>query len=241
MLIEEAPTRAPAYLQPGEPRLFVLSADSDARLALYVERMVHFLRQAVREPHTAPDFDSLAFSSLVGRDAMTERLAVVASSLDDLLNQLEQYQREGAAKQLFRGHIAGGGERLDTILEGKQLDELITSLVQERQLLRLGRLWTTMLDVNWQQFAPSLFTTKGMTTSGSTTSGSTTSTTAGSVRRVSFPPLPLMLRSHWLALPSAQDASHRAGIAASVDRSKYFNAGAAEIYQATDRARALPA
>ncbi|QYM91631.1 SDR family NAD(P)-dependent oxidoreductase [Dickeya zeae] len=200
VLIEEAPTRAPAYLQPGEPRLFVLSADSDARLALYVERMVHFLRQAVREPHTAPDFDSLAFSSLVGRDAMTERLAVVASSLDDLLNQLEQYQREGAAKQLFRGHIAGGGERLDTILEGKQLDELLTTLVQERQLLRLGRLWTTMLDVNWQQFAPSLFTSKGMTTS----------TTAGSVRRVSFPPLPLMLRSHWLALPSAQDASHRA-------------------------------
>ncbi|QIZ51777.1 SDR family NAD(P)-dependent oxidoreductase [Dickeya zeae] len=200
VLIEEAPTRAPAYLQPGEPRLFVLSADSDARLSLYVERMVHFLRQSVREPHTAPDFDSLAFSSLVGRDAMTERLAVVASSLDDLLNQLEQYQREGAAKQLFRGHIAGGGERLDTILEGKQLDELITSLVQERQLLRLGRLWTTMLDVNWQQFAPSLFTTKGMTTS----------TTADVVRRVSFPPLPLMLRSHWLALPSAQDASHRA-------------------------------
>ncbi|GAB7196398.1 SDR family NAD(P)-dependent oxidoreductase [Dickeya oryzae] len=210
VLIEEAPTRAVAQLLPGEPRLFVLSADSDARLALYVERMVHFLRQAVREPHSAPDFDSLAFSSLVGRDAMTERLAVVASSLDDLLNQLEQYQREGAAKQLFRGHIAGGGERLDVILEGKQLDELITSLVQERQLLRLGRLWTTMLDVNWQQFAPSLFTTTGMTTSGNTTSASTTSTTAGSVRRVSFPPLPLMMRSHWLALPSAQDASHRA-------------------------------
>ncbi|KGT96105.1 ketoacyl-synthetase C-terminal extension domain-containing protein, partial [Dickeya fangzhongdai] len=171
VLIEEAPALAAAGLRSGEPRLFVLSADSEARLSRYVERMVRFLGQAVREPQTAPDFDSLAFSSLVGRDAMTERLAVVASSLGDLLSQLEQYQRDGAAKQLFRGRIAGGSERLDTILDGKQLDELITGLVQERQLLRLGRLWTTMLDVNWPQFAPVLFTDSGA---------------AGAVRRVSF-------------------------------------------------------
>ncbi|AIR71679.1 SDR family NAD(P)-dependent oxidoreductase [Dickeya fangzhongdai] len=194
VLIEEAPALAAAGLRSGEPRLFVLSADSEARLSRYVERMVRFLGQAVREPQTAPDFDSLAFSSLVGRDAMTERLAVVASSLGDLLSQLEQYQRDGAAKQLFRGRIAGGSERLDTILDGKQLDELITGLVQERQLLRLGRLWTTMLDVNWPQFAPVLFTDSGA---------------AGAVRRVSFPPLPLMMRSHWLALPAEQDKQGR--------------------------------
>ncbi|RNM07520.1 SDR family NAD(P)-dependent oxidoreductase [Dickeya undicola] len=186
VLIEEAPVQAPAHQRVGEPQLFVLSADSDTRLSQYVERMVRFLSQAVREPQTAPDMASLAFSSLVGRDAMTERLAVVASSLGDLLSQLEQYQREGTAKQVFRGRIAGGSERLDTILDGKQLEELVTGLVQERQLLRLGRLWTTMLDVNWSQFAPRLFT-------------------GSAVRRVSFPPLPLMMRRHWLAHPSEQD------------------------------------
>nr|WP_227983132.1 SDR family NAD(P)-dependent oxidoreductase [Dickeya poaceiphila] len=195
VLIEEAPALVSASVQAGEPRLFVLSADSDARLSLYVDRMVSFLSEAVREPQTAPDFDSLAFSSLVGRDAMTERLAVVASSLGDLLSQLEQYRHDGSAKQLFRGRIAGGNERLDTILDGKQLDDLVTSLVQERQLLRLGRLWSTLLDVNWQQVAPLLFAGNEA---------------AGTVRRVSFPPLPLMMRSHWLALPSEQEASHRA-------------------------------
>ncbi|MEI7253666.1 SDR family NAD(P)-dependent oxidoreductase [Dickeya dadantii] len=200
VLIEEAPQEDASKLAStaahrGEPRLFVLSADSEERLSLYVARMVSFLRQALYEPQTAPGFDSLAFSSLVGRDAMTERLAVVASSLGDLLSQLEQYRQDGAAKQRFRGRVAGGGERLDTILEGKQLDELVAGLVQERQLLRLGRLWTAMLDVNWQQFAPLLFADHGA---------------SGAVRRVSFPALPLMTRSHWLALPSEPGESRRA-------------------------------
>ncbi|NUA42751.1 Polyketide synthase PksL [Dickeya solani] len=195
VLIEDAPQDdasklASAAAHRGEPRLFVLSADSEERLSLYVARMVNFLSQAVHEPQTAPGFDSLAFSSLVGRDAMAERLAVVASSLGDLLSQLEQYRQDGAAKQLFRGRVAGSSERLDTILEGRQLDELVTGLVQERQLLRLGRLWTTMLDVNWQQVAPLLFADHA-------------------VRRVSFPSLPLMMRSHWLALPSEPGESHR--------------------------------
>ncbi|WP_238553333.1 SDR family NAD(P)-dependent oxidoreductase [Dickeya sp. DW 0440] len=193
VLIEEAPALAAGRKQAGEPRLFVLSADSDARLTQYVGRMVDFLRQALREPQTAPDFDSLAFSSLVGRDAMTERLAVVANSLGDLLSQLEHYPHDGTAKSLFRGRIAASSERLDTILDRKQLDALLATLVQERQLLRLAHLWSTMLEVNWQQVAPSLFADHD-----------------GGVRRVSFPPLPLVLRSHWLAQPSAPQRSARA-------------------------------
>lgn len=194
VLIEEAPALAPIAAPSGEPRLFVLSADSEERLALYVERMITFLGKVTREPATAPRFDSLAFSSLIGRDAMTERLAIVANSLGDLLGQLEQYRHEGSANQLFRGRIVGSNDRLDTILDSKQLDELVTGLVQERQLSRLARLWTTTLDVNWELHAKALFASN---------------TAAGAVRRVSFPPLPLIMRSHWLELPTEQNKQGR--------------------------------
>ena len=188
VLIEEAPQLTAMTLPAGEPRLFVLSADTEQRLSLYVERMIAFLANAVNTPESAPNFDSLAFSSLIGRDAMSERLAVVASSLGDLLGKLEQYRDEESAKQLFRGRIAGSNDRLDTILDSQQLDELVNGLVNDRQLVRLGRLWTTTLDVNWQQFAGSLFAGQA------------------SVRRVSFPPLPLLTRRHWLERPEEQDA-----------------------------------
>ncbi|QII39187.1 SDR family NAD(P)-dependent oxidoreductase [Rouxiella badensis] len=189
VLIEEAPTLSANALPTGESYLWVLSADSETRLSRYVEHMIVFLDKAVNTPETAPSLASLAFSSLIGREAMTERLAVVASSLGDLLGKLEQYRDEGSAQQLFRGRIAGSQDRLDTILDGTQLNELVSGLVQQRQLVRLGRLWTTTLDVNWQQFARPLCDNPE---------------TAGSVRRVSFPPLPLMTRRHWLAQPSEQ-------------------------------------
>ncbi|WP_205297256.1 SDR family NAD(P)-dependent oxidoreductase [Candidatus Pantoea multigeneris] len=186
VLIEEAPTLSVTAPVIGGSCLWVLSADSETRLSAYVERMITFLTQAVASPETSPVLADLAFSSLIGREAMAERLAVVASSPADLLGKLEQYRDEGSARQVFRGRIAGSNDRLDAILDPEQLETLVTGLVQERQLVRLGRLWTTTLDVNWEHFARPLCEPAA---------------SAGGPRRVSFPALPLNTRRHWLALP----------------------------------------
>lgn len=193
VFIEEAPLRASNALHHGEPCLFVLSADTDERLSRYVSRMMTFLERVIAEPETAPALASLAYSSLVGRDGLAERLAVVATSLGDLLDKLANYRDQGHAPQLFRGRIAGSQDRLDSILDAQQLEALIDGLVQGREQVRLGRLWTTTLDVNWQRVARQLFDAK-----------------ADSVRRVSFPPLPLMPRTHWLARPDEQTSASRA-------------------------------
>jgi polyketide synthase PksN len=90
VLVEE---HVPQAVEGGVGRavVFVLSADSEERLTLYVDRVLAFLaeRAAAGRP---VDLRSLAWSSQVGREAMEERLALVAASVADLVDALTKYR-----------------------------------------------------------------------------------------------------------------------------------------------------
>ncbi|MFC5475609.1 SDR family NAD(P)-dependent oxidoreductase [Paraherbaspirillum soli] len=179
-----------------QPVLFVLSADSEERLALYIDRVLAFLVQH-SQGAARLDLRSLAYSSLVGREAMNERLAVVTASLDDLIDALAQYRRGVVVNQLQRGSVKKHNEKLDAILDETQRDAMVRSLLQDKRLPQLAKAWVSLLDIEWNRYADLLF-------AADPTSARRTLAT----RRLSFPPMPFLTKRHWVEeKPAATDAA----------------------------------
>jgi len=180
------------------PVLFVLSADSEERLGLYVDRIVAFLRGDGLRGDGAQTIDlrHLAYASQVGREAMDERLAVLAGSVVELAGLLTLYREGGNAPQLHSGSVRKHNEKLESILEDGEKDALIRSMVQGGRWSQLARAWVSFLDIDWARYRDALFpATQGATPP----------------RRMPFPTMPFLTQRYWVeerAVDGTQDALH---------------------------------
>jgi amino acid adenylation domain-containing protein len=75
---------------PDEPALVNLSAQSQAQLSSLVEKLHNYLKRPLPIQARLKD---IAFTLQVGRVEMPERLAIIASSIPDLCDKLEQVMR----------------------------------------------------------------------------------------------------------------------------------------------------
>lgn len=154
-LIEDHPRTLPAAAD-GRPVLFVLSADGEERLMRYVDRMIAFLERG-GDPDVGLDLRSLAYSSQIGREAMDERLAVVATSVADLLDALRACRAGSSAEGVLRGSPRRQGEKLEAIVGEGERDAIIRGLIAGGRLPQLARAWVSMLDVDWARYVDLLY------------------------------------------------------------------------------------
>ncbi|WP_369932934.1 SDR family NAD(P)-dependent oxidoreductase [Xanthomonas tesorieronis] len=180
-LIEDHPRTAPAVAD-GRPVLFVLSADGEERLMRYVDRMIAFLERG-GDPDVGLDLRSLAYSSQIGRETMDERLAIVATSVAELLNALRACRAGSSIEGVLRGSPRRQGEKLEAIVEVGERDAIIRTLIAGGRLLQLARAWVSMLDVDWTRYVDALYPVD-----------------AGSARprRVPFPTMPFVTQRYWV-------------------------------------------
>ncbi len=134
----------------GEAHLIVLSAKNEARLRDYVNSMLAFLREG-------PDisFGELAYTLQMGRAAMEARLALVVSSVGELVNQLSQYdQKQTASEGLYRSKIFLGNTETSNLksallIEGEAGAAFIKVLINNRELNKLAQLWVSGIEIEW--------------------------------------------------------------------------------------------
>ena len=193
-LVEAFARPLPSVADAAQPRLFVLSADSDARLSSYVDRVIAFLERG-GEPDVGLDMAALAWSSQIGREAMDERIAVVASDVSGLLAALRAYRAGSAPAHLLRGTLRKHGEKLEAIVDDAEKDGLIRSLIGSGRLQQLARAWVSMLDIDWARYGSLLYPAQG-----------------GDARpqRMPFPTMPFLTQRYWVEEKSAAvgDALH---------------------------------
>ncbi|MEQ1511202.1 MAG: SDR family NAD(P)-dependent oxidoreductase [Lysobacteraceae bacterium] len=173
------------------PVLFVLSADVEERLDRYVDRVLGFLREQVAQGASAGfDLRSLAYASQVGRETMEERLAVVASSLDELIEALTQYRDNGIAANLHRGSARKHNEKLESVIDDAEKDALIRSMLKSGRWAQLARAWVSLLDLDWSRYRDALFpTAPGI----------------APPRRMSFPTMPFLTQRYWVEERTEED------------------------------------
>jgi len=188
-LIEAYPRRIQSPAGVVRPALFVLSADSGERLTQYVERIIAFIERG-GDPDVGLEMASLAWSSQVGREAMDERIAVVASSATELLAALRGYRAGSPPPHLIRGSLRKNGEKLESIVDDSEKNALIASLILGGRLSQLARAWVTMLDIDWSRHRDALYP----------------AVAGGVPQRMPFPTLPFMTQRHWVEERPANSA-----------------------------------
>ncbi len=137
------PVNAPAQL--AEPVAIVLSAKTKEQLQQKVSDLVDYLAQ-----NDAIDLQQMAYTLQLGREAMEERLAVLADSKASLGEKLSGYlYGETTISDLYTGTVQRNDAQLTLMREDDDLRAAINNWLVRRKLNKLLDLWVKGLNVEW--------------------------------------------------------------------------------------------
>jgi acyl transferase domain-containing protein/acyl carrier protein/SAM-dependent methyltransferase len=152
----------------------------------YADILADFYSSGIGNNETTLFLPDIAYTLQVGREAMEARLALVASTLQELKEKLTQYldqEKQGktmtGTRDFYCGNIAGQKATSDFLSEGRESKEFIRILIDDRNLDKLGRLWVSGVDIPWD-----------LLHSGS----------AGHPRRISLPTYPFLNERYWVPI-----------------------------------------
>lgn len=162
------------------PQVFPLSAKNAQRLEVYATKLRDWLERGMAT-HDLPPLQDIAFTLQTGRNAMRERLAVVADSSSTLLDGLRHYLAGDAHDAVFTGNVRRQSDLAD-LLAGEDGEMFIRAAMEKRACSKLARFWVTGAELDWS----ALHTT--------------------SPRRIALPTYPFEPVRHWLDLDPARIA-----------------------------------
>ncbi|GAA0894710.1 hypothetical protein GCM10009122_43910 [Fulvivirga kasyanovii] len=123
------------------PQLVVLSAKDNERLQEYADRLLTF---AGNEKHVS--LADLSFTLQVGREAMPERLAVVAADRAELIDRLKTWRKQKTADHVYQATIDPRKGRKRAPDRGEE----IRGLFEAGELDQLAQMWISGVDVDWE-------------------------------------------------------------------------------------------
>jgi polyketide synthase PksL len=180
-----------------QPELFLLSARDTAALRRYANIFADRLRHRAN-----PALRDLAYTSQVGRTPMPVRLALIAQSIEELAANLDRWLASSDAVSAEEADIDGvfSGDakthfsrRAGGLVEGLEGKTFLDSLMENRSLSRLARLWVMGADIDWSRMQRS-----------------------ERPRRVSMPTYPFSRERYWIAPLPALHAREAARTESSV-------------------------
>jgi glutamate-1-semialdehyde aminotransferase/3-oxoacyl-(acyl-carrier-protein) synthase len=125
--------------------LMVFSAKNEEALYTYSKKMSDFL-----ERHQSLSLVDIAYTLQTGREAMDVRLAIKVSTIEELKSKLEQFsQRQTEIKDLYHGQIQRKQEQKSLLLEGREGQEFLRIILEDKKLDKLAQLWVTGEAIDW--------------------------------------------------------------------------------------------
>nr|BAP05595.1 CalG [uncultured Candidatus Entotheonella sp.] len=159
VLEEFVSQKEPASAETERVHLIVLSARKEDRLKEMVGNLHHFLVSASQRSQPL-SMASLAFTLQIGREAMDERLALLARTPEELEAKLQRLLEQWAAgepeevEDFFRGSVPGGpsgqdDNALSVFAADEELQEAIEKWIQRGKYARLLEVWVKGLSFDW--------------------------------------------------------------------------------------------
>ncbi|WP_266160742.1 SDR family NAD(P)-dependent oxidoreductase, partial [Dyella silvatica] len=130
------------------PGLIVLSARNEERLHEQVQQLLAFIGtpQAASEISLA----DLAYTLQVGREAMEERLGLVASSLAELRDKLTRFLADnGDTDELYRGQVRRHKDAMAAFSADEDMAHTVRSWVDKGKFGKLLELWVKGYGLDW--------------------------------------------------------------------------------------------
>ncbi len=135
--------------------LVILSAKDSDSLNKYAQRMVDYLHSEASIEASLPE---IAFTIQTGREAMEERLAIIAETKDELINKYESYLQGIETSKLQNDAIfLGNSEDVNEdpylrLLKKKLGDHMSHDALDLNELEELALLWVKGMDIQWVNF-----------------------------------------------------------------------------------------
>ncbi|MGD9212235.1 MAG: SDR family NAD(P)-dependent oxidoreductase, partial [Desulfobacteraceae bacterium] len=148
LVVQEAPQETSSR-DPIETtkQIFLISAKNEAALKSYAGKINTFLGKLRLEPIRLED---IAYTLQTGREAMEERLAIVASSIAQLKDGLDRFlQGNPNDNALFRGNRKKASHESKILLDGTIGEEIKQLIVKSGELEKLAQLWISGVDIDW--------------------------------------------------------------------------------------------
>ncbi|HET8773435.1 MAG TPA: SDR family NAD(P)-dependent oxidoreductase, partial [Thermoanaerobaculia bacterium] len=120
----------------------VLSARTPEQLRQKAADLLAFVRPRL----DTIDLASVAHTLQVGREAMDERLGLVAASAQQLAGRLEAYCAGRAVEELFQGQVLRNRETPDA-----DLQQIIDRSIDGNRLAELLELWVQGVEIDWRR------------------------------------------------------------------------------------------
>ena len=129
----------------GNDLLFLFSARNEKVLKKNIEDFLHFLTFTQSQPA------DIAYTLQVGRVPMTQRLAVVASSLNELSEKLNMYvDGQHNPQDAFWKNTETNSNALNLFTDDEDSLELIQTWMRKNKVSKLAELWVYGYDIDWE-------------------------------------------------------------------------------------------
>lgn len=127
-----------------EEYLFVLSAKTTSVLVQYAKSVISYLKD------NSPQVSDFVYTFQVGREAMTERLAILCTDKNSLIFGLNTFLENKANPQIFCGSLKKNHALL--IGETEEGKEFIEKLIHHKKLVKLAELWIHGSSIDWKRY-----------------------------------------------------------------------------------------
>jgi polyketide synthase PksN len=141
--------RSTAAITLQNPALILLSAKSEEGLQARAQQLLSAIEQQQFTDHELAD---VAYTLQVGREAMEERLAVLAGSVKELSEKLQGFiEGQNGMKDLYRGHVKRHKDTFAALGADEEMLETMEKWMQRRKYGKVLELWVKGLAVDWNK------------------------------------------------------------------------------------------
>ena len=168
------------------PVMIPISARTEKQLQELIEQLIQWTYNCSDKI----TLQEVAYSLQVGRVAMEERLGLVACSLNELRDKLQQYQRgEQSISDLYLGQVKRDKETFSLITADEDMRETIELWIAKRKYSKLLSLWVKGLSFDWNQLYG-----------------------ATKPKRISLPTYPFAKERYWISDSVGENPNHKSQI-----------------------------
>jgi len=97
--------------------------------------------------------DRISYTLQVGREAMAERLAFLASNLNELLRKLDGYLTGKSSQDgIFRGSVRKGSHIPELLIGEEEGREYLDKIMTNKKYTTLAQLWVSGIEIDWTRF-----------------------------------------------------------------------------------------
>ena len=132
----------------SNPVLIILSARNEERLKEYAQKLLNFIKE--EEQTGTLNLRNIAYTLQVGREAMEERLGFLATSTEEIKEQLLKYIQEEKGN-FHHENVSKNKEIFSDNEEDLGFQSAIKIWLEQRNYEQLLKFWVQGLDIDWSK------------------------------------------------------------------------------------------